>query len=156
MTVRGWLTGLRGHQVDEQLKVGVVMSDQSVRQAARRKAREAQRTMRSERVAREKRLDAWAVDVTVALAQRDAWVAECEQRAGQALAAMTGTGGLRLRDAAQRCRPDLTPREASRLRRLCPDPVPDQATSETHNVGNPVGPDEEHAVVDEHDAEEGT
>jgi len=82
--------------------------------------------MRSERVAREKRLDAWAVDVSVALAQRDAWVVECEQRAGQGLVAMTGTGGLSVRDAAQRCEPDLSPREASRLRRLCPEPVPDR------------------------------
>lgn len=102
VTVRGRLSGLRGHQGDdEELKVGVVMSDQSVRQQARRTAREAQRTMRSERVARERRLDAFAVDVSVALAQRDAWVAECEQRAGQALVAMTGTGGLRLQDAAR-------------------------------------------------------
>lgn len=139
------------------------MSDQSVRQEARRAAQEAQRTMRSERVARERRLDAWAVDVTVALAQRDAWVAESEQRAGQALVAMTGTGGLRLRDAAQRCGPDLTMREASRLRRLGPDPVPDQPTGEAHDAreahdaGDPGPPDAEDAVADdEHDAAEGT
>ncbi len=126
------------------------MSDQSVRQTARRTAREAQRAMRSERVAREKRLDALAVDVSVALAQRDAWVTECEQRAGQGLAAMTGTGGLSVRDAAQRCGPDLSAREVSRLRRLCPEPVPDQADNGAvvDFPDDPARPAEEDDVVD--------
>ncbi len=159
VTVRVRLTGLRGHQGQLQgRKVRVVMSDQSVRQKARRTAREAQRTVRLERVAREKRLDAWAVDVTVALAQRDAWVAECEQRAGQGLAAMTGTGGLSVRDAAQRCVPDLTAREVSRLRRLCPEPVPDQAENDA--VGDvpddPARPAAEDGVVEGQDAADST
>ncbi len=134
------------------------MSDQSVRQAARRVALAAQKARRGQREAAERRLDGWAVDVTVALAQRDAWVAECEQRAGQGLAAMTGTGGLRLRDAAQRCEPDLTPREASRLRRLCPDPVPDRTDGDADRdvPGDPVPPAEEDAIIDEQDAADDT
>ncbi len=114
--------------------------------------------MRSERVAREKRLDAWAVDVSVALAQRDAWVVECEQRAGQGLVAMTGTGGLSVRDAAQRCGPDLTTREVSRLRRLCPDPVLDQTDNDADRdvPGDPGPPAEEDAIVDEQDVADDT
>ncbi len=134
------------------------MSDQSVRQAARKVALAAQKTRRGERVAAERRLDAWAVDVTVALAQRDAWVAECEQRAGQGLVAMTGTGGLSVRDAAQRCGPDLTTREVSRLRRMCPDLVPDQTSGDAvggvpSDPGPPAGED---AIVDDEDEAGGT
>jgi hypothetical protein len=65
------------------------MSQQSVRQAARRSALDAQAVLRKERAARERRLEGLAVAVLTALAERDALVRDAEQRAGQALRTMT-------------------------------------------------------------------
>jgi hypothetical protein len=65
------------------------MSQQSVRQAARRSALDAQAVLRKERADRERRLEALAVVVLTALAERDALVRNAEQRAGQALRTMT-------------------------------------------------------------------
>ena len=65
------------------------MSQQSVRQAARRSALDAQAARRKERADRERRLEALAVAVLTALGERDALVRDAERRAGQALLMMT-------------------------------------------------------------------
>ncbi len=54
------------------------MSDQSVRQAARRETRGAQRRLLAAREEREKRLGELGLQVVVALAERDAAVTELD------------------------------------------------------------------------------
>lgn len=99
-------------------KGAVLMSDQSVRQTARRSARDAQRRLMAAREEQEKRLSELGVRVVVALAQRDAAVAEQERLAGVALRSMTETEGLALREAVKWCGEGLSVREGSRLRHL--------------------------------------
>jgi hypothetical protein len=92
------------------------MANQSVRQAARRSALDAQARMRSERAEQERRRSGLAVAVVTALAERDALVMACEKRAGEALVKMTSAGGLTLREAVRWCGEQITLREATRLR----------------------------------------
>jgi hypothetical protein len=93
------------------------MSQQSVRQAARRSALDAQAVLRKERADRERRLEALAVAVLTALGERDALVRDAERRAGQALRTMTDDEGLSLREAVDWCG-GVTVREITRLLRL--------------------------------------
>jgi hypothetical protein len=93
------------------------MSQQSVRQAARRSALDAQAVLRKERADRERRLESLAVAVLTALGERDALVRDAERRAGQALRTMTEEG-LSLREAVDWCGRGLTMREITRLLRL--------------------------------------
>ena len=79
------------------------MSQQSVRQAARRWALDAQAVLRKKRADRERRLEGLAVAVLTALAERDAVVGDAERRAGQALVTMTDEEGLSLREAVEWC-----------------------------------------------------
>src|SRR5215217_3528125 len=94
------------------------MGQQSVRQAARKTALDVRAARRLARAQRERRLDALAVELHVALGERDAAVAAFERRAGQALHAMTSGEGLILREAVDWCGAGLPLREASRLRRM--------------------------------------
>jgi hypothetical protein len=94
------------------------MSQQSVRQAARRSALDARAVLRKERADRERRLEGLAVAVLTALDERDALIRDAEQRAGQALRAMTDDEGLSLREASDWCGGGLTVREITRLLRL--------------------------------------
>ena len=73
------------------------MSQQPVRQAARRSALDAQAVLRKERADRERRLEALAAAVLTALGERDALVRDAERRAGHALREMTDDEGLSLR-----------------------------------------------------------
>jgi hypothetical protein len=99
------------------------MSQQSVRQAARRSALDAQATLRKERADRERRLEGLAVAVLTALGERDAAVRDTEMRAGEALQTMTTEEGLSLREAVEWCGSGaLTVREVTRLRQLAHDP----------------------------------
>ena len=59
------------------------MSQQSVRQAARRSALDAQAVLRKERADRERRLEALAVAVLTALGDRAALVRDAEQGPGK-------------------------------------------------------------------------
>jgi hypothetical protein len=105
--------------VDEE----TVMSQQSVRQSARRSALDAQAVMRRQRADREGRLEGRAVTVLTALGERDGAVRDAERRAGQALQTMTEDEGLSVREAVEWCGSGcLTVREASRLRQLAQDP----------------------------------
>lgn len=131
--------------------VGAMAGKQSVRQLARRSALDAQAKMRAERVDRERRLSALGVRVIVALGERDQLVARCEERAGSALAMMIDQEGLTLSEATTWCGPDLSRREAVRLRRLGEvepvvnkgdeeDPAEGSAASITSQETGPNGP----------------
>src|SRR5687767_11332781 len=94
------------------------MGQQSVRQAARRSAPDAQAVLRRECADREARLEALAVAVLTALGERDALARDAEQRAGQALRTMTDDEGLSVREAVDWCDGGFTVREITRLLRL--------------------------------------
>jgi hypothetical protein len=97
------------------------MSQQSVRQAARRSALDAQAGLRKLRADRERRLEGLAVEVLTALGERDAAVRDAERRAGEALRVMTDDEGLSIREAADWCGGGVTVRDVTRLRRLAQD-----------------------------------
>jgi hypothetical protein len=98
------------------------MGQQSVRQAARRSALDAQAARRRERAARERRLEALAVAMLTALGERDGAVKDAERRAGVALRAMSVDEGLSVREAVEWCGTGITVLEVTRLRRLAGDP----------------------------------
>ena len=77
------------------------MTQQSVRQAARRAALDAQAVLRKERADRERRLEGLAVAVLTAIGERDRAVWDAERRAGEALRTMTGDERLSVRAAAE-------------------------------------------------------
>jgi hypothetical protein len=79
------------------------MSQQLLRQAARRSALDAQAVLREERADRERRLERLAVAVLTALGERDAAVRDVERRAAEALQTMTDDEGLSLREAVEWC-----------------------------------------------------
>ena len=93
MTARVVGSGLGLSERPVSIRTGVdrgdVMSQQSVRQAARRSALDAQAVLRKERADRERRLEGLAVDVLTALGERDGAVRDAERRAGEALQTMT-------------------------------------------------------------------
>jgi hypothetical protein len=97
------------------------MTQQSVKQAARRAALDAQAVLRRERADRERRIEALAVAVLTAIGERDRAVRDAERRAGEALRTMTDDEGLSVRAAADWFGNAITSREVTRLRRLAPD-----------------------------------
>jgi hypothetical protein len=90
------------------------MSQQSMRQAARRSALDAQAVRRKDRAD----LEALAVAVLTALGERDALVRDAERRAAQALRSMTEDESLSLREAVEWCGSGVSVREITRLLRL--------------------------------------
>lgn len=87
------------------------LSNRQIEQRARREAQAAVSAKRQERLAKEKRLEALAVAVTAAMAQRR----ELDRLVGETLLCMTKSEGLDLREAVGWC--DLiTIVEARRLR----------------------------------------
>jgi hypothetical protein len=99
------------------------MSQQSMRQAARRSALEAQAARRKERADRERRLEALAVEVLTALGERDATIAATEQRAGAALQAMITDEHLTASETVQWCAGTISRREVTRLRKMAANPL---------------------------------
>ena len=95
---------------------------QTVRQVARRAAQDAQAKLRAERQARDKRLAGIAIDVLVALGERDAAVTTCERRAGAALMRLLDAERLTVAEVQQWCGPSLSRQEIARLRRCGDDP----------------------------------
>ena len=89
---------------------------QARRQQARLRARQARAKARKEQVEKERRLARWGEAVVVALAERDAAVADCEQRAGRALRSLMAEGGMKTQEALAWCGSEtLTGREVHRL-----------------------------------------
>lgn len=93
------------------------MGNREIRQAARRAALDAQTKQRAERTRRERRLRDLAVQVLVALRERDAVVLDADRRAGRALTEMIDTGRLTAHEAARWCGDEVNAREVARLRR---------------------------------------
>ncbi len=79
------------------------MQKQTVRQLARARAREARSKVVQEQAKRERRLAKWGEAVAVALAERDAVVSDCEQRAGRALRSLIEEEGLSTQEALVWC-----------------------------------------------------
>lgn len=94
------------------------MSRQAMRQVARRRVQEALAVKQREREAQERRLQASAVAVLTALAERDAAVEAAEQAAAASIVAMVAEG-LSLAEVAGWCG-DLSIREVTRLSRIAP------------------------------------
>ena len=65
------------------------MQEQARRQQARLRARQARAKGREEQAEKERRLARWGGAVVLTPAERDAAVAECEQRAGLAVRSLT-------------------------------------------------------------------
>ena len=97
------------------------MSQQTMRQKARRDARTVTSKRRSALLERARRLEDLAVQVMTAIGERNAAVAAAEQRAGNALREMTTVEGVTLREAVEWCGDRIGVREATRLRRLAED-----------------------------------
>ena len=92
------------------------MQKQARRQQARLRARQVRAKVREEQAEKERRLARWSEAVVVALAERDAAVAECEQRAGRALRSLTAEEGLKTQETLAWCGSEtLTGREIHRL-----------------------------------------
>jgi hypothetical protein len=94
------------------------MSQQSIRQAARRSVLDAQAVLRTQRADRERRLETLVMALLTALAERDALIREAEQRASEALRMMTVDEGLSLREAVDWCGGRISLRGITRLLRL--------------------------------------
>ncbi|NHA68762.1 hypothetical protein [Phycicoccus flavus] len=110
-------------------------------QRARRAALDGQSTWRAERAAKDERCSRLGVEVAMALRERDAWVAECEQRAGRALVALTGEEGLSSAETLRWCAGSVTGPEAARLRRLAQATDPADDVEATHPaVPSPESP----------------
>ena len=92
------------------------MPNQSVRQAARRAALDAQIRVRRREEERDKRRSRLGVIVVTALAERDSYVVACERRAAQALEELSEAEDLTVQQAAEWC--DLPLRVVRRLRRV--------------------------------------
>lgn len=113
------------------------MQKQTVRQQARARARQARAKVRREQAERERRLFKWGEQVAVALAQRDAVVRDCEQRAGLALRSLIEQEGLSTQEALAWCGGDtLTGREVHRLIRCITDGDEDGGAGEDQGRWN--------------------
>ena len=101
------------------------MSQQTIKQQARRTAREMAAKRRNAREERERRVIDLAEQVMVAIGERDAAVTQTEKRAGEALRDLTRREGLSMSEAVEWCGEAVTVREATRLRRLASAPQAD-------------------------------
>lgn len=92
------------------------MGKQTVRQSARRAALELQTRRRREQSARRQQLETHALDLVVALRERD----DAEHRAGDAIRAMLAHG-LNAGEVMAWCEGELTLRDLRRLQQLSAD-----------------------------------
>ena len=112
------------------------MSQQTIKQKARRTVRETAERRRKERLERERRIEDLAAQVMTAIGERDEAVAKKERRAGTALRELTEVEGISLAEAVEWCDEQISVREATRLRRLVDD---DATTSRKKNGGAAAG-----------------
>ena len=111
------------------------MSQETIKQEARRATREMAGKRRKEREERERRMIDLAERVMVAIGERDQAVTETEKRAGEALRESTEVEGLSLGEAVKRCGETVTVREATRLRRLASERQPGDAVDPADDRG---------------------
>jgi hypothetical protein len=118
------------------------MSQQTIKQRARRQALDVAARRRRERAERERRLQDLVVQVLTAVGERDVAVAATEKRAGAALRQMTEVEGLTLREAVQWCGEEISVREATRLRHLTDeadhDDQPEQGDADSGDAAEQV------------------
>jgi hypothetical protein len=124
------------------------VSRQTVRQKARRDARTVTSKRRAVLLERAKRLEDLAVQVITAIGEREAAVAEAENRAGKALREMTSIEGVTVREAVEWCGNHIGLREATRLRRLADESDAGDQTDAGSGPGQEMkgvasGPDDE-------------
>ena len=100
------------------------LSQQAIRQHARRAARAGVERRRQERAATERRLAGLAEEVMVALGERDRAVSEAEARAGGAIRRWVEDESMGLAEMVEWCDGALTQRDAVRLRRVADHPMP--------------------------------
>jgi hypothetical protein len=122
------------------------MSQQTIKQRARRQALDAAARHRRERAEREKRLRDLVVQILTAVGERDVAVAAPEKRAGAALRQMTEFEGLTLREAVEWCGEEISVREATRLRHLTDeadgDGEPEQGGADSVDADSGDAPDQ--------------
>lgn len=97
------------------------MSQQTIRQRARRTARETADRRRRERAERERRVVDLAEQVMVAVGERDVAVAAAERKAGAAVRQLIEIEGLSVSEAVEWFGGTLSLREVTRLRRVGDD-----------------------------------
>ena len=97
------------------------MGNREIKQQARRAALDAQTKRRAERAEREHRLERLAIQVLVAIPERQAAMLDSDRRAGKALTEMIDTERLSTRESLQWCGDEVTAREIARLRRTKSD-----------------------------------
>jgi len=114
------------------------MGKQTVRQSARRAALELQTRRRREQAARRQQLEAHALDLLVALRERD----DAEHRAGEAIRAMLAHG-LNTGELMAWCEGELTLRDLRRLQQITADqpspPAGVAGETATDSVTRPAG-----------------
>lgn len=115
------------------------MSQQTIKQQARRTAREVAERRRLARVEKERRMTDLAEQVMVALGERDQAVVAAETRAGAALREWTEVEGQTLAEMVEWCDGLLTPREATRLRRLADHGESRDETEDNGQAGDQAG-----------------
>lgn len=115
------------------------MSQQTIKQQARRTAREVAERRRLARVEKERRMTDLAEQVMVALGERDQAVVAAETRAGAALREWTEVEGQTLAEMVEWCDGLLTPREATRLRRLADAGESRDETEDNGQAGDQAG-----------------
>ena len=117
------------------------MSQQTIKQQARRTAREVAERRRLARVEKERRMTDLAEQVMVAIGERDQAVIDAETRAGEALREWAEVEGQTLAEMVEWCDGLLTPREATRLRRMADDADGDNGTDgdDKGEVGDKAG-----------------
>ena len=108
------------------------MGERSGRQSARRAALDAQAGQRRERQERNRRIDALAVEVLVALGERDT----AERRAGRLPKTMIDREQLSLRQAVAWLGDPITVRTATRLLMVAPS---DDSVGHSEENGNVAG-----------------
>ena len=94
----------------------MAMSQQTIRQQARRSAKETVARRRLERLERERRIEGLAEQGLTALAERDAAVERAERQVGEAVLKLTQEEGLTIPEAVEWFDGQVSVREASRLR----------------------------------------
>lgn len=115
------------------------MSQQTIKQQARRTAREVAERRRLARVEKERRMTDLAEQVMVAIGERDQAVVAAEVRAGAALREWTEVEGQTLAEMVEWCDGLLTPREATRLRRLADDSDGGDGNDDKGQAGDETG-----------------
>ena len=98
------------------------MAKQALKQAARIKVQEALAAKQKERLERERRQAALAIDVLTAVGERDEGIARTEAAAAAAIRSLLGEG-LSVAEVVELCSDQVDVKEVQRLSRIGADPA---------------------------------